>query len=159
LIRAALLSDLNSLVEIASKIREQMKSVNLKQWLGNYPNYEDFYKDLQLQGLFVYELNGIIVGSISILPENDPPYREINWDSLEAVVIHRIMVNPSFQRTGIASELFRFAIDYGREKGYVSLKIDTHPDNQKMQNLISKFNFKYKGYIKSINRLAYEIML
>jgi len=159
LIRAALLSDLNSLVEIASKIREQMKSVNLKQWLGNYPNYEDFYKDFQLQGLFVYELNEIIVGSISILPENDPPYREINWDSSEAVVIHRIMVDPSFQRIGIASKLFRFAINYGREKEYVSLKIDTHPDNQKMQNLICKFNFKYKGYIKSINRLAYEIML
>ncbi|MFA7560670.1 MAG: GNAT family N-acetyltransferase [Candidatus Izemoplasmatales bacterium] len=159
MIRAALLSDLNSLVEIASKIREQMKSVNLKQWLGNYPNYEDFYKDFQLQGLFVYELNEIIVGSISILPENDPPYREINWDSSEAVVIHRIMVDPSFQRIGIASKLFRFAINYGREKEYVSLKIDTHPDNQKMQNLICKFNFKYKGYIKSINRLAYEIML
>lgn len=154
-----MVSDIERLRFIAGEIREQMKKANLKQWLGNYPDYQDFYNDYQLNGLFVYELDAGIVGSISILKENDPPYKEIEWEGFESIVIHRIMIDPDFQRKGLAEKLFKFAIDYGRKNGYQSLKIDTHPENQKMQKLIGKFNFKYKGYIKSINRLAYEIML
>jgi RimJ/RimL family protein N-acetyltransferase len=54
--------------------------------------------------------------------------------------------------------MFEKAIELTKNN-YLSLKVDTHPDNHKMQSLILKMGFQYKGYIESINRLAYEVIV
>lgn len=141
---------------LAGIVRENMLKDGLNQWTGNYPNYEYFYRDCLKNGLFVYVIDGEIVASITVLPENDPPYKEVSWDSDNALVIHRIIVSPFFQRQGIAKKLFEFVIAKGKQEGFEAIKIDTHPDNIKMQKLLATFNFVYRGYLSSINRYAYE---
>ncbi|MCF7924109.1 MAG: GNAT family N-acetyltransferase, partial [Candidatus Izimaplasma sp.] len=90
--------------------------------------------------------------------ENDPPYKEIKWEGHNSLVIHRILVDPKYQNKGIGKSLFNKAIELTKRGNYQSLKVDTHPDNIKMQRLIKSMGFKYVGYIKSINRLAYELI-
>jgi ribosomal protein S18 acetylase RimI-like enzyme len=159
LIRDAKKDDLLSLEILADQVRKNMSQEGLKQWIGNYPNYQHFEKDLLDKGLFVYELSGEVAASISLLPENDLPYQEIKWESKHALVIHRIMVNPKYQHQGIAKQLINYALDKAKSEGYDAIKIDTHPNNLKMQKMLEGFNFIYKGYLESINRLAYELML
>lgn len=155
MIRKALEADLKAIEQLAIKTRKHMQDNGLKQWPGDYPNLENFEADLKKQGLYVYEDNNIIKASITILPENDPPYKEIRWYSDHALVIHRLVVDPDYQLQGIGQKMFEKAIELTKES-YQSLKVDTHPDNTKMQKLILKMKFQYMGYLASINRLAYE---
>ena len=158
MIRKAHSEDLFILNEMAKSIRTQMNDLGLKQWLGHYPNTDHFKEDLKKDGLYVYSDNDTILGSISILEENDPPYQAISWHRDHALVIHRLMVDPNHQKKGVGIALFTYAINKAKQ-GYGSLKVDTHPDNIRMQKLILKMKFEYMGYLSSINRLAYELIV
>jgi len=158
MIRKANESDIQIIYELSKKTKAYMLKSGLDQWIGDYPKYDSFYQDYLKSGLYVYVKEDIILASISILEENDPPYLEIKWDKNHSLVIHRLLVDPDHQKHGIGMEMFNKAIDL-TNSGYLSLKVDTHPDNHKMQGLILKMGFQYKGYIESINRLAYELIV
>lgn len=136
-----------------------MLANGLQQWVGDYPNEEHFLKDYLNNGLFLYIVKDKIAASISILPENDAAYKEIEWLKYHSLVIHRVLVDPEMQHSGIGMELFNYAIRMGLDGGYESIKVDTHPDNDKMQRLIAKAGFVPVGYLSGINRLAYEYVL
>mgnify|MGYP005847471791 CR=1 FL=1 len=159
MIRKAKANELKDILIIANRAKENMLNNNLKQWVGNYPNLNVFKIDLNLNGLYVYLKDKKIIASISILKENDQPYKAIDWYSNNSLVIHRILVDPLYQHKGIGRALFKKAIELSKNGNYKSLKVDTHPENLKMQNLIKAMGFKYKGYLESINRLAYELIV
>lgn len=159
MIKLASKVDLAIVANLASVVRTDMLNSGLNQWLGNYPAYENFYEDFLKEGLYVYFADKTIIGSISILPENDEAYKEVIWESDNALVVHRILVNPNYQGQGIGKELINFSIQKGLSEGYSAIKIDTHPDNLKMQKMLKTLGFIYRGYLASINRLAYELVL
>ncbi len=159
MIKHAKATDLDVIVSLATKTRENMLLNGLKQWTGNYPDRESFERDLKKDGLYIYKDGENIIASISILPENDEAYKEIEWLKYKSLVIHRVVVDPNKQKTGIGMELFDFAKQIGKQGNYESIKVDTHPDNYKMQGLIAKAGYKPIGYLSGINRLAYELVL
>lgn len=155
MIRRAKKEEIKKIYQLSIKAKKQMISQGLNQWVGNYPPLNQFESDYKKKGLYVYIDKERIIGSISILPENDIAYQELKWLSTDALVIHRLFVDPEFQYKGIGKELFIKALELGKTNNK-NIKVDTHPDNLKMQNLILKMQFKYIGYLQSINRLAYE---
>ena len=156
LIRAAIYNDLEVIASLAKVVRSDMVSKGLNQWVGDYPNIDNFRSDLDKGGLFVLVEADKIVGSCSILKENDIAYKEVVWNGKNALVIHRILIDPTYQGKGFGKEMVNFAYKKVLNEGYDSLKIDTHPDNIKMQKMLKGLNFKFRGYLASINRLAYE---
>ncbi len=159
MIRKALKTDLKPIASLAEKTRNHMISTGLLQWTGNYPAYENFLSDYENEGLYLFEDDGKIIASVTILPENDKPYKELRWLRNKSLVIHRIFVDPEVQKKGIGKSLFEHAIKLANEGDYDSIKIDTHPDNLKMQRLIEKTGFKYIGWLTSIYRMAYELVI
>jgi len=159
MIEKAKFSDIDEIVALAAKTRENMLFNGLKQWIGNYPDKISFMKDFEKNGLYIYKEGETIIASISILPENDPAYKEIDWLKNHSLVIHRVVVNPYQQKKGIGIELFTYAKNLGIQGRYESIKVDTHPDNFKMQGLIIKAGYTKIGYLSGINRLAYELVL
>lgn len=159
MIRKALAADLEEITSLAKIVRENMLKSGLNQWLGDYPAYNDFYRDFKNDALYIKVIEDKIIGSISILPENDPAYLEVSWQSDKALVVHRVLVEPSLQGKGIGQELINHSFSLAKEKGYEAVKIDTHPDNLKMQKMLKSLNFVYRGYLSSINRLAYELVI
>ena len=159
LIRQAIIDDLNEISILAQKVREDMLSHGLNQWIGNYPEYNDFYKDLKNNGLYVLEKDNEIIGSITILIENEKAYKEVIWNTSKALVVHRVIVNPKYQKKGFGKMLIDFSISKALKEGFEAVKIDTHPDNLKMQRLLKSLDFSYRGYLTSINRLAFELVV
>jgi len=159
MIRLAKESDLDQIVLLAERTRKDMLRQGLKQWPGNYPNLDYFKNDLSQEGLYIYKEGETILASITLLLRNDPPYEELSWRGTHSLVIHRLVVRPDVQRQGIGRKMFSFATQLATENGYDSILVDTHPDNIKMQRLIQTSGFEYVGYLSSINRLAYEIIL
>lgn len=156
LIREAIYNDLEVIASLAKVVRGDMVSKGLNQWVGDYPNIDNFRSDLDKGGLFVLVEADKIVGSCSILKENDIAYKEVVWNGKNALVIHRILIDPTYQGKGFGKEMVNFAYKKVLNEGYDSLKIDTHPDNIKMQKMLKGLSFEFRGYLASINRLAYE---
>jgi GNAT superfamily N-acetyltransferase len=158
MIRKANKSEIRIIYELSKKTKTNMLESGLNQWVGDYPKYDSFYQDYLKSGLYIYLMDDQIIASITILEENDPPYQEIKWEMNDSLVIHRLLVDPDYQKHRIGQAMFEKAIELTKHD-YLSLKVDTHPDNHKMQGLILKMGFQYKGYIESINRLAYELIV
>ncbi len=159
MIELAKFNELELIAKLAKITRENMLKEGLNQWTGDYPNLDTFINDYHNKSLYVYKENNIIIASITILEEHEAGYKEIKWLKEHSMVIHRIIVDPSIQKKGLGTKLFQFAINLSKINNYDSLKVDTHRDNLKMQGLIKKMNFKYIGYLKGIDRLAYELVL
>jgi len=159
MIELAKFDELETITNLAKKTRENMLNSGLHQWLGDYPNYNNFLIDFKKNALFVFKENNIIIASASLLPENDEAYKEIKWIKSNSLVMHRILVDPDVQKKGIGMKIFDFTKSIAIKQGYESIKVDTHPDNYKMQGLILKAKFEKMGYLSGINRLAYEYVL
>jgi len=162
MIRLAQLNDLEVIDAIALRVIADMAESNIPQWDASYPRKTHYFQDVLQDSLFVYEVNDNIIGVMTLLKENDPPYETIDgWlcDHTNSLVIHRVLVDPSSRKQGIAQTLLNYAIELGVNQGYQSIKIDTHHDNYKMRAFLEKNKFKYIGYLDCINREAYERLL
>ncbi len=90
--------DLNELDELAVLVINNMKKSLIPQWELDYPRYKNFFSDVETKSLYLYKHNGKIVGSCTVLRENDPPYKTIDsWIKNKSLVIHRMLVHPDYQ--------------------------------------------------------------
>ena len=162
MIRLATITDLDRVDALAVRVIEHMATANIPQWTLAYPRKQHYRNDVRKKALFVYEQDGRIVGAFTILPEQDPPYETITgWltNHGESLVIHRAIVDPNRERSGVASTLMNHAFALARQGGFKSIKIDTHHDNYKMRNFLRKHGFRHIGYLAVIDREAYERLL
>ena len=154
------LEDLKELDELAVLVINDMKKSLIPQWELDYPRYDNFLGDVKTRSLYLYKVNGKIVGSCTVLPENDPPYKTIDsWIKNNSLVIHRMLVHPSYRKEGIAKVFIDNAIKLCIERNYESIKTDTHLENYKMRNFLKKNGFIELDYLSTIDRLAYEYVL
>jgi GNAT superfamily N-acetyltransferase len=159
MIRTGKLTDVAALDAIARRVANELHASGVDQWSATYPGVKEFSSDALRGALYVDEEEGVIAGSMSLLPENDPAYVAVSWVGSHALVMHRVMVDPIFRRQGIGASLFAFAIEQAKAAGADSLKVDTHPDNRRMRNLIEKFGFVHRGHLPLIYREGYELPL
>ncbi len=156
----ATIHDLVEIDDLAVEVITDMKRANIPQWELSYPRLDHFKKDVMQQALVVYKHHGKIIGCMALLPENDPPYKTIDsWLKEHSIVIHRVLVHPLYRKHGVAQSLLNYAIEYGKTNGYESIKIDTHLENYKMRNFLTKNGFVELEYIAVMDRLAYELLL
>jgi len=159
MIRQATAADLDHIHQLGRLVTENLHSLGIDQWSAMYPLRSHFEQDLNRHGLYVFEQEGMILGAMALLPENDPPYLAIPFSEGQSFVIHRIMVHPQWMRGQIGKQLFQFAFDYAKSQGAEWMKIDTHPDNFRMRSFLEKSGFRYVGYMPSIHRFGYEYAL
>jgi GNAT superfamily N-acetyltransferase len=159
-ISLAVLNELEEIDELAVRVITNMAEFKIPQWALDYPRSKHYFKDVVDGALYVYKENDKILGVMTLLPEDDPAYKTISgWIKDKSLVIHRVLVDPSAHKKGIAQKLFDFAVAKGIKDHYHSIKIDTHLENYKMRNFLGKNNFQDIGYLSCINRQAYEKVL
>ena len=150
--------DIDSLMAIyEAAIRYMRRCGNNNQWTGGYPGKEVILHDIERGFSYtVYDENGRISGVFSMIDGIDPTYNKIEgeWadDNLPYLTIHRIASNGSSRGIGKA------AFDYAKSHA-ASVRVDTHEDNVKMQELLLNNGFKYCGIIYLANgdpRRAYQ---
>ncbi|MFK3939574.1 GNAT family N-acetyltransferase [Alkalihalobacillus sp. NPDC078783] len=147
MIRPAQSTDIQYLANMASETVEIMKKEQNDQWDNQYPLAEDFQKDVDNQSIFVYILDDEVAGSITIDQHFSTAYSEFEWDRPieQAMIFHRLVVNPSIRKKGIASQLISFAERHAIENGCTSMKVDTYSLNRKAQELFKKHHFTFVG--------------
>lgn len=142
MIRKANMNDLEKIMKIIKATVEEMKDYNNTQWDENYPSDKDFVSDIKKQDLYVDEIDGDVAGFICLNYEEPEEYVDLNWSSnKKAMVIHRMAINPSFRKKGIASKLVDFAEKLAEENSVSYLKSDTYSINSKMNAFLTKCGF------------------
>lgn len=160
MIQKAQLHDVQELDQLAVAVISNMKESNIPQWTMKYPRLEHFTEDIKKGGLYIYKDQETLMACMALFEENDPPYQTISsWQKDKSLVIHRVLVKPDLQHSGIGRKLFAFAEAYGMKHGYESIKIDTHLDNYKMRSFLESLGYIKGDYIQSIDRIAYEKIL
>ncbi len=142
-------------MDAAKKIMRQ--SGNMHQWGEGYPSEAVIMADMERNGGFVIEDDGMIVGYFAFLSSPESTYSRIyegKWldDEQSYHVVHRIASYPDVH--GIFNSIMDFCISKDS-----NIRIDTHRDNIIMQHNIVKYGFTYCGIIylaSGDERLAYQ---
>lgn len=126
-----------------------MQAQRIYQWNEHYPDLATFEKDLERQELHVLEKNGKILGTVVVSALMDLEYRPITWLTPNGnnSYIHRLCVHPDHQRQGLARGLMDFAEGLSRERGCVSVRLDTFSQNKRNQAFYEQRGYQRLGDI------------
>ncbi|MDN3587864.1 GNAT family N-acetyltransferase [Pedobacter aquatilis] len=147
-IRLARKEDVPSIMELVKKVVPLMRATGNFQWGDDYPNPRVFETDIEIGQLWVAELDNKIAGFSAITTDQDPEYTDAGWDiTEEAIVTHRLAVNPDLQGKGIARALMQQAEIVANSRGIKILRVDTNSENLATNALFPKLGYQFSGEI------------
>ncbi len=147
-VRLATLADVPAIMALVRRVVPLMRAAGNLQWDDVYPNAEVFCCDVQLEQLWVAELEGHIAGVAAITIDQEPAYAAVGWDINElAIVVHRLAVDPAFQGRGVAVALMQQAEVVARQRGTRILRVDTNTNNAATQRMFPKLGYQFAGEI------------
>jgi len=132
-IRLAIISDIDDIKKIAEACAIDMANYSIFQWNEQYPSREVFKKDIESGSLYVLEINKKVVGCIVLTDFKDSVYKDVKWLTKDSknLYIHRLAVNPAFQKKGNGRKLMDFAESFAVENNFVSIRLDTFSLNHR----------------------------
>ncbi|WP_421944994.1 GNAT family N-acetyltransferase [Pedobacter sp.] len=152
-IRLAQTEDVPAIMHLVKKVVPLMRATGNFQWGDDYPNPEVFEKDIAIGQLWVAELDGKIGGVSAITTDQDPEYADAGWDiTEEAIVTHRLAVDPDLQGKGIAKALMQQAEIVANNRGIKILRVDTNTENKATNALFPKLGYDFSGEISLAKR-------
>jgi ribosomal protein S18 acetylase RimI-like enzyme len=147
-IRLATLADIPAIMQVVKDVVPLMRAAGNLQWSDDYPNYTVFENDINLNQLWVADIDGDVAGVIAITTDQSEEYAQVGWDiTLPAIVTHRLAVSPHFRGKGIAETLLNQAEQVAVSREIPLLRIDTNTNNQATQKLFPKLGYVLAGEI------------
>ena len=149
MIRKAIKDDLHRIIEITKACAVFMISNNIFQWNEHYPNIETFENDALNENLYVLEINKKLIGCLVISHEMDEFYMKVKWQTpnYNNIYLHRLAVDPSYQKKGYAKQLMNFSFEYAKVNSIKSIRLDTFSGNPFNNIFYSNLGFKKLGKI------------
>ena len=149
MIRKAIKNDLHRIIEITKACAVYMISNNIFQWNEHYPNIETFENDALNKNLYVLEINKKLIGCLVISHEMDEFYMKVKWQTPNHnnIYLHRLAVDPSYQKKGYAKQLMNFSFEYAKVNSIKSIRLDTFSGNPFNNIFYSNLGFKKLGKI------------
>ena len=176
--RKSTFDDIDIILEIIEKAKAELKKMGLDQWQKGYPNREVIESDVKKGISYVLEetaennekpgekVSGKIVGTIVLSPEKEEPYSKIKGKWItndDYIVIHRLAVDSEIKNKGIATKILEFSEKECIKNKILSIKTDTHENNEPMKKFLEKNGISYCGVIYldkepdvGEKRIAYE---
>lgn len=179
--RRATADDHAELVRITTEGRAYLASQGIDQWAGGNPTPEQLAQDIQNGWSHVVadDATGEVLGVAAVCDAGEEDYDHVidgAWLTGSAnvpqngevtyLVVHRVAVSATAKRRGVASFLFSETMRLARERGFASVRVDTHRGNIPMQATLAKCGFTRccevviaNPYEPTKERVGYEIVL
>ena len=165
--RKSTFDDVDRILEIIEKAKIELRKLGLDQWQKGYPDREVIENDVKNGISYVLEeISEKIVGTIVLSPKKEEPYSKIEgkWITTDDyIVIHRLAVDSKIKNKGIATKILEFSEKECIKNKILSIKADTHENNEPMKRFLEKNGFSYCGVIYlnkgtdiGEKRIAYE---
>ena len=132
-IELAEINDINDIMKMIHDCANDLISKNIFQWNEKYPSRDIFLSDIEKKNLFILKNNSGIIGCIALSHEKDIEYTDVKWLTKDDknLYLHRLAVDPKFQKKGIGKLLMDFAEDYARDNKFKSVRLDTFSKNER----------------------------
>ena len=132
-IELAEINDINDIMKMIHNCANDLISKNIFQWNEKYPSRDIFLSDIEKKNLFILKNNSGIIGCIALSHEKDIEYTDVKWLTKDHknLYLHRLAVDPKFQKKGIGKLLMDFAEDYARNNKFISVRLDTFSKNER----------------------------
>lgn len=159
--------DEDQVLAILNAGKAKLKQDGVPQWQDGYPDAGSVAADKARDVGRVFVCGAQIVGYGALLLGVESSYREIAgaWRTAEGTLyatIHRSAVAAHSER-GTADAFFAALEGEARGRGAVSVRIDTHEKNVRMQKLLARSGYVHCGTIiladTGESRLAFEKIL
>lgn len=143
------LFDLEKLFQIYLNGKIDLENNGIYQWTDNYPTISIIENDLKKDVLYTLKSNEKIIGAINISEEQETEYELIKWefDNSKVLVIHRLVIDPKYQKKGYAQKLMDFAENFAKENNYSSIRLDAYSQNVRVIEFYKKRNYFIRGNV------------
>lgn len=158
-IRQATLSDLATIQQIVATVVDHLLQHDIQQWDEIYPDKETLTADITKQDMSIIEYQGKIAGSITVNTEQPVEYSTVPWKySGIALVVHRLLIDPSFQGKKFATRLMEHTEKIAIKGKYDSIRLDAFAQNPIALSLYEKLGYKQAGMVtfRKGNFFCYE---
>ncbi len=134
---------------IFTRCVREMNEAGLYNWTADYPTIREAEND-QKQGTLYGAFDGdALLGFCTLDTQMVPQYETIDWahEVHTALCIHRLAVEPTARRRGVAAALLAFAADFALSQGLTSLRVDSFSQNYRAVSLYEQSGFQHRGNI------------
>src|SRR5690606_8467490 len=113
---------------IVERCKTALQSEGIFQWTAEYPTLQIIQNDIESGHLYHIQSGNHIAGIININSIQDEAYKTSSWSYPDetCLIIHRLAIDPQYQRQGLARKLMTFAENYGTEQGFHSIRLDAY---------------------------------
>ncbi len=142
-------NDIDRIMNLVKDCIKNMESQGINRWNDYYPPREIIQDDIERGSMYILKKNHAVLGIISLNEEQPPEYNRLNWSTPHGriLVIHRLAVNPIFQKQGIGRNLINYAENYAIDNGYTSIRLDAYSGNPRALRLYEKRQYKRVGQV------------
>ncbi|MCL1631434.1 GNAT family N-acetyltransferase [Sporolactobacillus sp. CPB3-1] len=168
-LRKASIEDYPEIITIVEQAKRLLKADGIDQWQNGYPDEATLRDDIVQKRANVLVIDGHVAGIGIISEEIDPAYEAIEQGSWKIssetgyASIHRVAISSDFRGLHLSSVLMSHLITAAALQGHTDIRIDTHPENPRMQHVIKQAGFDYRGVVHldmpNGKRLAYQLIL
>lgn len=149
MIRLAKKQEIGQILALTKACAAHMIAQQIYQWNEHYPSAAAFKNDISRNELYIYEQDNNIVGCIVISTFMDAEYNPILWSTPDDFnyYIHRLGVDPNYQKQGIARAMMDFAEALAKDKGAHAVRLDTFSQNKRNQRFYLNRGYSQLGNI------------
>ena len=144
MIRRGVHEDLIPILEITKNCAVKMDAMGIYQWNENYPNRNAFIDDIKNNELLVFTKGDLLVGCIALCTKMDDVYKNVKWltKDVKSLYVHRLAVDPQFQKKGIGKKLMDYAEDFAKKNNFISVRLDTFSKNKNNMRFYERRGYK-----------------
>ncbi len=131
------------------------------QWTQDYPSEATIEDDVRAGKGYVFTVEGDIAGYMCVDFSGEPAYENIKgkWNTEEPyAVIHRMAFDASYRGRSLSGVAVALIEELCRAKHVDAIRVDTAPQNKRMQHILQKQGFTECGVIvfQGSEKLAYD---
>lgn len=136
-------TDLDRIMIMIKACAADLISKNIFQWSEKYPSRNIFKDDVERNVLYVFKDKSYIIGCVALCSNKDLEYKDVKWltEDNKNLYVHRLAVDPKFQKKGVGKSLMDFAENYAKTKGFKSIRLDTFSQNKRNNKFYKSRNY------------------
>ena len=153
-IRKGTLEDVSQVAGIYEHILDKEEAgLSVTGWIrGVYPTEQTAREAAEAKELFVLLSDGTVAAAAKINRIQVPEYRDADWEYADApeaavMVLHTLVVDPSFAGKGYGTRFVSFYEQYAAENGCPYLRMDTNARNQAARRLYGHLGYREAGIV------------
>jgi ribosomal protein S18 acetylase RimI-like enzyme len=148
-IRQASSGELEALLSLLQECIEGMRRKGIDQWDDVYPGRATVARDVEEATAFVATIQDVPVGMAVLNEYQAPEYADVPWSyGGRPAVVHRLMVSPTAEGSGIARALMAHLEARAKALGFDCIRLDAFMQNPKAVRFYDRFDYHRAGQVR-----------